>query len=184
MKINGNIEVAGIAHIKLPTIVDSSFSAAEKGKIFLGDSGQLQFNNGTDIVTILDDSMDSPDFIATLGSEWVNEDGTFNPTNFNILLSDLLVNPLGGNDNLFSVLTTISNAVSSQASSTNKYSGSFSGSSIYAVNHDLGELYCSVTVIEGLSAISPDEYTVTYTDSNNLTITFTQPKNVDIIVIG
>lgn len=184
MKINGNIDVVGFANIKLPTLTNYTFDVGEKGKLYVTVDGELKFNNGTEVVTIINDSSDLPDLIPTLGVEWVNADGTFNPTNLNTVMASILNEPLTGSSSLYDVIAALSSNLSQFSSSVNKYQNLFSGSNSYTVYHNLGELYCNVSVIEGVNLVPSSQYTVEYSTTNSLSITFTQIRNVTIVVMG
>ena len=183
MKVNGNLEVLGFANIKIPVLNDYTFDPSDKGKLFATIDGELKFNNGDTVVTVIDEKTSTQDIRVALGTQWVNSDGSFNPTNFNNSLQSILSTPLNGNNSLYDVLTTMASAIN-EGSSVKKYKSSFSGSSSYNVVHNLNDLYCSITVVEGTKMVPSSEYVVEYTTANSFNISFAQNKNVTIIVIS
>lgn len=184
MKINGNIDVVGFANIKLPTLTEYTFNSEEKGKLYVTTDGELKFNNGNEVVSVLDDSYELTDLIPTLGVEWIEPDGSFNPTNLNGIMSSILDEPLTGDSSLYNVIEVLSTSISNLSSAVNKYEKMYSGNNSYTVTHNLNSLYCNVSVIEGTNLLPNTEYTVQYNSANSLDITFSQVKNVTIVVIG
>jgi hypothetical protein len=238
---------------------DPAFLASEEGRVVYNSTdNSLKFNNGTAWVSVQTSATSSNSFLETLGTNWINPNLTFNPTDFNALDN---VSGLSTNDSLFDVIDQLDDAITSAlnvvtlrginlnfTSSTiaannilyydgldfvpgtindldtieldfdelqnvnvptpsdrdfiiydsdnseyiNKqvfYKQQFlSGTvNVFTVNHNLGEQFCHVTVID--NSFSPprrlaesDLTSIQYSNANTLTVTTTTNKPVTIVV--
>ena len=88
------------AKANLPTFI----STDESRVVYNLTDHQLYYNNGTAYFPLQVASQNAQPLIETLGTEWINPDLSFNPSNFNTLP---FISGLTSNDDLFSVFEQI-----------------------------------------------------------------------------
>ncbi len=88
---------------------DPTFDAEDEGIIIYNSTEKAyKYNNGSSWVQFEVSLTSSVELIETLGSNWINDDFSFNPTDFNTF--DNLTG-LTANDNLFTVLSLLDEAI-------------------------------------------------------------------------
>jgi hypothetical protein len=110
MKYASNIELVNASIINMrPELVEDlpAFDAADAGIIIYKD-GLMYYNNGVTWVTIQVAVDTASPLITTLGTNWINNDFTFNPTDFNALVN---VSGLDSNSTLFDVIAQLDAAI-------------------------------------------------------------------------
>jgi hypothetical protein len=113
MKFYGDIELEGssILNAKIESLAaDPAFNSIEAGRIYYNTTDNtLKLNNGsTYINTSLSANFDN--LVASLGSNWINPDLSFNPTVFNALNN---VSDLTSNSSLYNVIQQLDAAIQS-----------------------------------------------------------------------
>jgi hypothetical protein len=87
---------------------DPDFSLADTGRVYFNKvSNTLKLNNGTLYLDITIPA-NFNNLVSTLGTNWVNQDYTFNPTDFNELTN---VEGLTSNSTLFNVIQQLDSAI-------------------------------------------------------------------------
>ena len=113
MKHNGNIELVGGQILNLvgeSLASDPTFDAAEEGRMFYNTATkEYKFNNGTDYVAFETDIVSASTTLrASLGTEWVNTDFSFNPTTLNTLSN---ISGLTSNSSLYDVIDQLNTGI-------------------------------------------------------------------------
>jgi hypothetical protein len=111
MKFFGNIELINgeIINLKVEEVSELDTNDTTKPNHLIAYDGNLYFNNGNGFRLIqLSDTSASP-LLLTLGQEWINEDLTFNPNNFNDFSN---VSDLTSENSLYDVLFQLDQAIS------------------------------------------------------------------------
>lgn len=112
MRIGGvNIEDGVIKDFVIETLsTPPQFDASKIGQFTFSISDKvLRFNTGESLVALTASLSENPNLISALGSNWLNEDLSFNPTDFNELST---ITGLTTNDSLFDVIAQIDDALS------------------------------------------------------------------------
>lgn len=97
-------------------IIDSvattpSFDPARAGEFtFSLDDNVLRFNSGENLVPLNTTVSENPNLVSSLGSNWLNNDLSFNPVPFNALEG---ISGLDSNDSLFTVVDQLSALIDS-----------------------------------------------------------------------
>lgn len=118
MRIGGvTLERGKIVNMVIDSIPSApSFNSENSGEFTFSLSDKvLRFNDGEKLVALNTTVSEDPNLIASLGSNWLNEDLTFNPVPFNELEG---ISGLTGTDSLFTVIdqmTTLIDNVSTIA---------------------------------------------------------------------
>lgn len=113
--IYGNLTLFGDARIINAKIEDGSlptFTVDDEGRLFVYNH-ELYFNDGSKWSTFQLSNNSSQPLIDTLGRNWINEDLSFNPTDFNALGN---ITGLTSNDTLFDVFVALDAAISNVSS--------------------------------------------------------------------
>lgn len=113
--IYGDLTLFGDARIINAKIEDGSlptFTADDEGRLFVYNH-ELYFNDGSKWSTFQLSNNSSEPLIDTLGRNWINEDLSFNPTDFNNLDN---ITGLTANDTLFDVFVALDAAISNVSS--------------------------------------------------------------------
>lgn len=108
MKVGGVILERGkIVNMVLDsTLNPPSFDAANAGEFSFSTSDRvLRFNDGEGLIALNTTISEDPNLKASLGSNWLNEDLSFNPVPFNALPG---ISGLDGNSSLFDVIDQMS----------------------------------------------------------------------------
>ena len=115
----GDIELISGAIINLEAenvSADPAFDAAGEGRIIYNTTQKAyKYNNGTSWVTFEVSLTSTTELVDTLGSNWINPDFSFDPTDFNAL--DNLTGLTTG-DSLYSVIEGLDAAITSALSVT------------------------------------------------------------------
>jgi len=111
-KVLGDIELISGVVINLAAqsyASDPEFDSGDEGMIIYNSTEKAyKYNNGSSWVAFEISLTSSTELIETLGSNWINEDFSFNPTDFNLLDN---ITGLTVNDNLFTVLSLFDDAI-------------------------------------------------------------------------
>lgn len=114
MQYYGDIELINSKIINClidPVSTLPTFSAADKSRIVYNTTdNQYYYNNGTEYVPFQVASQQAQPLINTLGSNWINNDYSFNPSPFNSL--GFVTTPLASTDNLFAVFERLDTTIS------------------------------------------------------------------------
>jgi hypothetical protein len=116
MRIGGvKLEGGKIVNLVIDSIPSApSFNAENAGEFTFSISDKvLRFNDGEKLVALNTTVSEDPNLKASLGSNWLNEDLTFNPVPFNDLPG---ISGLTGNDSLFDVVDQLANIVANVSS--------------------------------------------------------------------
>lgn len=112
----GDIELikSKIYNLKVESLdTDPTFDTDDISRIYYNtDTNSYRFNNGTAYVDLSLPANYST-LIDTFGSNWINDDFTFNPTPFNALNT---IDGLTSNDSLFNVIQQLDTAISNLSS--------------------------------------------------------------------
>ena len=112
-KVYGDVELLGGGQdINLSgeqLSADPTFDVADEGKVIYNTTEKTyKYNNGSAWVAFEVSLTSSIELIETLGSNWINEDFSFDPTDFNALDN---VTGLTAADSLFSVITQLDTGI-------------------------------------------------------------------------
>lgn len=155
---------------------DPTFSASEAGRIIYNTtSNEYKFNNGTEWVVFETDIVSSSVTLrATLGTNWVNPDFSFNPAPFNALDN---ISGLTGTESLFDVIFQLDNGITSALTVTKlqgvdiDFSGGLSAGDIIFFN---GEDFIAGTldnlVVQSITLDDLTDVTLTTLEDNEITI--------------
>lgn len=111
MKIGGiKIERGRILNLAMDAVASSpSFDPDKMGEFtFSLDDRVLRFNDGKRLIALNTTVSEDPNLISSLGSNWLNEDLSFNPVPFNALSG---LSGLDSNSSLFDVIEQLSDLI-------------------------------------------------------------------------
>lgn len=108
----GDIEVINgeILNLKVETLdTTPEFTSDDLSRIiFTKDEGALKVNDGSEWITVQFSNSSSQPLVDTLGKQWINNDSTLDPTQFNDFHN---ITDLTSNDSLFTVLKQLDQAI-------------------------------------------------------------------------
>lgn len=120
MKTIGDIELVGGSILNLNAeslATDPAFTADDEGRIIYNTTtNEYRFNNGSEWVAFQSDAVSSSTTLRdTLGTEWVNSNFSFNPTQLNLFDN---VSGLTSNSSLYDALNQLDSAITTSLNVT------------------------------------------------------------------